>query len=283
MKLLENILLATDFSKSSDDAVKNAIVLAKKFQSKITLVHVLPNYIRNEKAKFLLNKEAKSQLDVINSTINNAGVKTHTPIIKYGSYCDNIVKSGDKINADLIMVGSGEKSKNNLCQLGTTAETIIRKSNKPIWVVKKGSVLSIKTILCPVDFYDESKCALKNAISIAQKFKAKLVVFNVYEVISPESLRPAFNWDELNQNSHTRHLKEFNLFLTDFNLTDLNLRKKIQGGIPDVEILKAIKKYNSDLLIMGASGKTGLSRMIIGSVTEKVIREVPCSFITLKS
>jgi len=38
-----------------------------------------------------------------------------------------------------------------------------------------------------------------------------------------------------------------------------------------------------DLLIMGTSGKTGLNRMLMGSVTEKVVREVPCSFLTLKS
>ena len=51
MKLLEKILVATDFSKSSENLVKNAVGLAKTFQSKIILVHVLPDDIKNEKAR----------------------------------------------------------------------------------------------------------------------------------------------------------------------------------------------------------------------------------------
>ncbi len=59
------------------------------------------------------------------------------------------------------MIGSGEKSKNDIFRLGTTAEKIIRKSDKPVWVVKKDNPLNVKNILCPVDFSPESKRALK--------------------------------------------------------------------------------------------------------------------------
>ena len=73
------------------------------------------------------------------------------------------------------------------------------------------------------------------------------------------------------------------MFLKNFDLTDIRLKKETQKGDPAVEILKALKRYKSDLLIMGTTGKSGLIRILMGSVTEKVIREVPCSFLTLKS
>ncbi len=59
MKLLEKILLATDFSKSSENLLEYAINLAKTFHSQIIPVHVLPDDIANEKAKLLLSQDIK--------------------------------------------------------------------------------------------------------------------------------------------------------------------------------------------------------------------------------
>jgi hypothetical protein len=97
------------------------------------------------------------------------------------------------------------------------------------------------------------------------------------------SLRPTFDWNELNEKYRSEHIEEFNSFLDKFNLTDLSWEKETQGGDPSSEILEAITRNKSDMIIMGTTGKTGLSRIFMGSVTEKVIREVPCSFVTLKS
>ena len=281
MKLLEKILLATDFNQSSEYIIENAIFLAKIFQSKVTLIHVLPDNIKNEKAKILLDIAAENQLRMINSHINKKGIKTEEPIIEYGSYSDKVVLAADIINANLILIGAGEKTKKDTFQLGTTAETIIRKSNKPIWVVKKKNSLNIRKILCPVDFSEESSRALKNAIILARKIHAKLIVFSVYEKLIRASVK--LNWDDINELRKSDHINDLDKFLDKYNFTDLNWSKEIKGGFPAVEILKAIDKHNIDLLIMGTSGKTGISKMIMGSVTEKVIREVPCSFITLKS
>jgi universal stress protein E len=77
--------------------------------------------------------------------------------------------------------------------------------------------------------------------------------------------------------------KMFDSFLSKFNLIDLEWEKVIRKGEPAKEILSAISDFNIDLLVMGTTGKYGLGKMVLGSVTEKVIREVPCSFITLKS
>lgn len=283
MKLLEKILLATDFSKSSENVVKNAIGLAKTFQSKIMLVHVLPDDIKNEKIRLLLTEAAIKRLDTINESIKSEGIKTDKPVLEFGSHFDKIIQTADSINANVILVGSGEKLKSDVFQLGTTAEKIIRKSSRPVWVVKKDTPLTIKNILCPVDFSPESKRALNNAIIIARRFKAELTIFSVYEVAYSGSLRFKIDWDEENDFQRTEHLKTFKLFLDSFNLKDLNWDKETRRGDPAKEILGAISRYESDILIMGTTGKTGLSRIMMGSVTEKVIRKVPCSFITLKT
>jgi nucleotide-binding universal stress UspA family protein len=283
MKLLEKILLAADFSKSTDNVVENAIGLAKTFQSKIVLIHVLPDDISNEKARLLLNDAAIKELELINERIKSEGVKTDNPILEFGNHFDKIINSADNINANVIVIGAGEKTENDAFQLGTTAEKIIRKSIKPVWIVKNNSPLNIKNILCPVDFSTESKRALKNAIIMARRFNAELIIFSVYEMIYADSLKFKLDWEEETEYVRLEHIKEFDTFLKGFNLTDLKWDKEIKEGLPATEILNAISVYQTDLLIMGTTGRSGLNRIVMGSVTEKVIREVPCSFITIKS
>lgn len=283
MKLLEKILLAADFSQSTDNVVENAIGLAKTFQSQIILIHVLPDDITNDKARLLLNDAAIKQLGIINEKIKSEGVETDNPILEYGNHFDKIIKTADNIHANVIVIGAGEKTKNDVFQLGTTAEKIIRKSIKPVWIVKNNSPLDVKNILCPVDFSIESKRALKNAIIMARRFNAELIILSVYEMIYSDSLKLKLDWDEETEYIKLEHEKEFNTFLEGFNLTDLKWDRETVKGLPSDEILRAISLYNTDLLIMGTTGKSGLNRIVMGSVTEKVVREVPCSFITIKS
>ncbi len=283
MTLIENILVTTDFTKSSENALENAIALAKIFKSKISLIHVLPDDIKKEKAGLFLSDAATKKMKELLEGIKSKGIKVDEPVLEYGNISDKVIKMAHNINANVIMIGAGEKAENEAFQLGTTVEKIIRKSDKPVWVIKNNSSLDIKNILCPVDFSSESSRALKNAISLSRRFKARLIIFNVYKIGYPTALGSKMDWDEENDEKSSEQLKNFNLFLKDFNLKNLNWEKEIKGGDPSAKIRKAISKYKSDLTIMGTSGKTGLSRFIMGSVTEKVIREVLSSFITLKS
>ena len=57
----------------------------------------------------------------------------------------------------------------------------------------------------------------------------------------------------------------------------------IREGKPAQQILDIAKEISINLLIMGTSGRTGLSRILMGNVTEKVVREMPCSVMTVKS
>jgi len=86
-----------------------------------------------------------------------------------------------------------------------------------------------------------------------------------------------------NELRYKLHKEAFDDFLKEFNLTDLTYTKETPRGKPAEEILGALSRNFIDLLIMGTTGRTGLNRVLMGSVTEKVVREVPCSFLTLKS
>jgi universal stress protein E len=283
MKLLEKVLLANDFSKSSENVVTSGIELAKIFHSKIVLLHVLPDDIVSEKVKTLLNDVARTKLKETAQRIEREGIEVDNTLLEFGSAHDRIVETAVAENANLILTGSGESREKEKFQLGTTTERIIEKSGKPVFVLKEGVPLNVQNILCPVDFSETSKRTLKNAIIIARRFKAELTILGVCELQGSTWFTSEKEREEENKKRCAQHEAEFEKFLEDFTLSDLNWTKEARKGKPAEEILSTIHEKMVDLLIMGTVGRTGLGRLIMGSVTEKVVREVPCSFITMKS
>lgn len=145
-----------------------------------------------------------------------------------------------------------------------------------------GKKTLFSSILCPVDFSEPSKRAFTNAIKIARKFNAKLNIINVWEPLEHVSHRIKIDLDEENASRLKKVKNEMTAFIKEFDLDGVVHKIEIKSGKADEKILNAIKNQHIDLLIMGTNGRTGLSSFFMGSVTEKVIREMPCSFITIK-
>ena len=122
MKLLKRILVATDFSNTCDNVVDNAIDMAKKFDSEIGLVYVLPDDIKSNKTKELLETFALNQLNTLNDKINKNGIQTSTPVMESGDFSQKIVTVAEKTRANIILIGAGEKMHNDSFKLGSNAE-----------------------------------------------------------------------------------------------------------------------------------------------------------------
>ena len=167
-------------------------------------------------------------------------------------------------------------------KLGTTTQRLINMSDIPVWVVKSKQKPDCNNILCPVDFSEPSERALKNAIFLSASFKSNLTILAVYEPIMYISPRIKVDLEEENSKRLKRFEDEMKHFTGQFDLKGIKHKIVIQTGKAEENILKTIKESAHDLLIMGTNGRSGLSRLVMGSITEKVTREVPCSFITTK-
>ena len=282
MKILKKILLATDFSKSSKKETEMAIKLAKTFDANIILLHVLPSEAEIDSIKELLNLAVQIRFDQLKEKIKQAGLHSPESILKFGSIYNEIVRIADYKNVNIIVMGSGKNIAKSSHKLSTTTAKVISKTHKPVWVVKAGAKLNIKKILCPVDFSEPSRKALDNAIHLARRFGAEVNMMSVFEPID-DYIEGLDCKCEQNDQLPEEYFIKFDDFLSDFNLKNITAKKTHKSGVPYANILITIAKYKPDLLIIGTTGKTGLAKILIGSVTEKVIREVPCSFITTKS
>jgi len=281
MKSLEKILVATDFKSASKDALQMAFVLAKEFHSEIILIHVIPEVRGYANFRGRIRKKVMEKVKQMEIDLRKKGVSSVETIVRFGIPFERIIEHSEELDVNLITTGSGETEKKY--QLGTTAERIIIYANKPVLMVRRGSPPFIRRILCPIDFSEASERALKNAILLSKTFQSHLAVLTVFEPL----LSSYFGMGETPGKSKERILvkrqqQQFDKFLRRFNFENLHLAKTIRRGRPHQEILHAIHDTKSDLLVMGSMGKTGLTRMIMGSTTEKVVREMPCSVITVK-
>jgi len=143
-------------------------------------------------------------------------------------------------------------------------------------------------ILLPMDGSENARRAGKHAIWIADASDADIIVLNVIEPYYPQiSALPNFSevvYDELREEG--KNAVEF--FKQDLETNQCNgicknirLTTKINEGKAYIEILRTIKKENIDLVVIGASGRHGLDRFLLGSVTERVVREANCSVLVV--
>jgi nucleotide-binding universal stress UspA family protein len=283
MKLLEKILWADDFSAVSKDVESMAKKISSLFDSTIIPMHVLPDDILDDNLRAHARKKVEEKLEAKVSRLRSEGIDVKDYLINFGSPYEGIVKAAIDTNANIILVGAGNIPKSSKSRLGLTTFRIIQRSEKPVLVIAPGKSLDIKRILCPVDFSSASERALRNAMTISRKFNAQLTVLGVCQADTPHWLYTPKDREEERQLRLNQHEKSFNTFLEDFNLDDLDWQKLSTEGKPADEITRIIEEQDTDLLIMGTAGRTGLERYFVGSVTEKVIRDVPTSFLTLKS
>jgi nucleotide-binding universal stress UspA family protein len=135
------------------------------------------------------------------------------------------------------------------------------------------------TILCPTDFSPTAAHALEFAADLARTFDARLVVLHAFfpAVLGERAGAPLP--DEL-QALRAAVRKQ----LDDLRPADPAVRvERLLREAPDAEaILTAAAELKADLIVMGTHGRTGVRRLVLGSVAEEVLRKAPCPVLTVK-
>lgn len=283
MEQLEKILVPIDLKNDSTEQLETVVKMANVYNSEVIITYVLSEEVGSDDMRNLLIKDVTESLDKIIKTLKDEKLIVHEPIITHGKLIDSILKVAVKEGVSLIIAGSGNKSINNKHRLGSTVEKLMRHSAIPVWVVRNERSSELTNIICPVDFSDPSRYALKNAIFLARDFKANLRIFGVAEELTYVSPRIHVDLKEENARRMKLLKTEMDAFLEEFDLIGVKYEVDLRLGNIASEILSTIEEKNHDLLIMGTTGRSGIRKVLIGSVTEKVTRQMPCSFITTTS
>jgi nucleotide-binding universal stress UspA family protein len=132
---------------------------------------------------------------------------------------------------------------------------------------------SLRTILCGTDFSRESECAVEVAGALARDHGARLIVLHVLPPPVPGKV-PVYLEDRDQVMEDLRALRPPDPDVVEEHLT--------AAGSPAERILAAAAQTRANLIVLGTHGRTGLRRMILGSVAEQVVRRAACPVLTVK-
>lgn len=134
----------------------------------------------------------------------------------------------------------------------------------------------LKQILVPVDFSECSRKALQYALPLARQFNAGLILLHVLQPYVPIAEMPSQEMESLED--ARRDLEEVQAEAG----TTVVSRVEVRRGAPHTQIIDAAKELDVDLIVISTHGRKGLTRVLLGSTAEKVIRHAGCPVLVVR-
>jgi nucleotide-binding universal stress UspA family protein len=284
MRSLKTILLATDLLPASEEAAKTAVRLATKSGARISVLHVAEALIPWEAAIQEMRNRAEPIVQQCVEWLGRQGAQVADSQIVLGPPADTIVQKAGELNADLIVIGAGKLSRYERFSAGPVAATVIEHAHAPVLAVRGGAPeCAFQTILCAVDQSEPAARGLRNAARLARLFGGRLVVVTVVPAVTVEAAAALSQSVDEQEKFQALWQGEFSKLLEDSALEGLDVTKELRYGPPHQQIFSAAQEHQADLIVMGATGRSGLARVLVGSTTRRVLENLPCSLLTVKS
>lgn len=273
---LQTIMVATDFSERSDRAMRRATLMAKQFESDVTLVHVVdddqPAYIvqgEREQAKDLLRKMADTMRKV-DRVACDARVIVSSPFA-------GIVQAVDVVAPDLLIIGPHRRQVLKDAFVGTTAERAIRSVSCPILMANAPPASNYRHVLQTTDLSEVSGDAIRRFSSLGIGRAAQNSVLYVFDVPELQMARLETPSKKEREFYLKEQRKEAARELADFLRTAGSINPEMvlrhQASTVAQEILGAADEEMADLIVISTHGRGGLAKLFLGSVAEQVLAQ----------
>jgi nucleotide-binding universal stress UspA family protein len=146
-------------------------------------------------------------------------------------------------------------------------------------------MIDLQRILVPTDFSKHSQNALLYAAAFAEKFGAELYLLHVVQDLAlfiPEAVSVAPPIAPPVEQLTAAVREALDRVVRESKLEKVTIHQEVREGTPFYEIIQMAKEKDIDLIVMGTHGHTGLAHVLLGSVTEKVVRKAPCPVLTVR-
>lgn len=298
---VRQILVPTDFSACALGALRWALSLAERFEAEIHLLHVVtlhegepyttgkkPGQASSyqQKLEDVYHARARELLSDVLAEEQRADVPVTTVVRQSMAVADAVLGYADRAEVDLIVAGThGRRGVKHLV-LGSVAEDVMREASCPVLLVRqreepRASIAS-RRVLVPVDFSVPSKHALAYAGHLAQRFGAVLHLMHVVEPLPfPVSLTGILTIHDLVPDISDRAKQHLRSLVEDLRTEGLDTDVHVEEGYPAAAIVRAAGELEADLIVMASRGLAGVERLLVGSVTTRVVRAAPCPVLVM--
>jgi nucleotide-binding universal stress UspA family protein len=146
-------------------------------------------------------------------------------------------------------------------------------------------MIDLHRILVPTDFSKHSQHALTYAAAFAEKFGAELYLLHVVQDLAlfiPEAVSVAPPVAPPIEQMTAGVREALQRMVRENHLDRFTVHTEVREGTPFYEIIQFAKETDIDLIIMGTHGRSALMHVLLGSVTERVVRKAPCPVLTIR-
>ena len=141
------------------------------------------------------------------------------------------------------------------------------------------------TILHPTDFSPSSRPAFNHALALAREQGAELVLVHVLPTVMPmvgEGYMSPKTFDDLQRSMRAQAQKQLDRLVAKAKAARVRARGVLYEGVAADAIVRAARAKRAKLVVMGTHGRTGLTRLFMGSVAERVVGTAPCPVLTVR-
>src|SRR5918993_1209687 len=260
----KKILLATDGSENTAQATKAAVDIARRRASEIHLIHVWHDvhtphahaFVRSE-----FRRQGREILDNEVKRIEEQGGTVTRSHLREGRTFEEVIKLGDKLEADLLLVGSRGHRGLRRMLVGSNSEAIVHHAHRPVLVVRHGEdVWPPARIVAGDDFSEDARNAAELAANLGKLFGARMLLLHADPHLS-----------QVSGEAVEGKLEDRTGVLQDI-LEEQPQTRVVAGDPPEVLIEAAQEDEGPTLVVVGSRGLGLVGRLRLGSVSTKVVR-----------
>ncbi len=281
---IKRILAGIDFGLFTEEVIAYSSFFAEVFNASLNLLYVidylitppayLTPYIEEEKGI------AEGKFSELKKKLMDKGIKTTTKVI-VGRLHESFDAEIRKIKADMLVLGFMShilrRSSSEKLIIGLQIPMLVIRNEKA--GSSKKEYIKIDKILCPTDFSDISRKAIVVAKELRDIFPSKLYVLNILpSYVIKKKMKKYKDYDRAIKELFEQTSSSLNIFLKDYDIKESGM---IEQDEPDKRIVSFSIENDIDLIIMGARGLSYIKGMIIGSVTDAVLKSSPCPVLVI--
>jgi nucleotide-binding universal stress UspA family protein len=265
--MYSTLLIALDGSKNAEKVLPVVEPLLKTAKGAASLIQVLPPGAEGPEAA------AQAYLKDICAKLVRKKIRCQGEVVR-GDPAVAIVRAAEDRKADLVAFTSHGQGGLSQWVFGSVAQKILRGCMRPLFVVRslENPVPKVKKIVVPLDGALGSEACLPHAVQLARSYGAPIELLHVMAESGVEAgdskLR---NW----------YVKERKRMESEFDAIEkgepgIKFSRVFVEGDPATRILERVEKEPASIIAMGSHGRTGFSRWMFGSVSEKVLQAAKC-------
>ena len=283
------ILVPLDGSTLAEAALPRVVELARGGETTVLLVHAVAAHGRDGRvathADLDVTREAEAYLSGVRERLADRGVRAVRAAVRHGPPARVIVEVAAAAKADLIVMSTHGRSGLDRMLLGSVAERVLRSTTTPTLLVREATAhVGMRRpaaargaprgprVVVPLDGSPEAEAILPFLPQIAGSSAVRVHLLRVLEPVPPLAAEgaPVFIEDVA---SRWRDAEEYLAPVADrLARQGVDVRTEVRRGEVVTEILAAARDAGADLIAMTTHGRSGLGRLLFGSVAAAVLR-----------